>query len=339
MALTNINTPLQMASQQLLPKEENFDVVEIPKGFSGKKFSVTTNQNRYCLYIRDEKCDTFPWELKVSQCAASLQVSPQLISSDMTRKQMMFQYISCKEWPSFEENSKPYFEAMRLLKVFHDKAKKLIQNDKPVTVSPFSYIIERGKTMMKETPSLPKQFSQIVERVQVIFDSSVEVLKNTATFCHGDFHKDNALYDGKRVFLIDWETTSWGDPIIDVVKFSLRLKAEDRMKLYEEYLGHSPTPQEKAHFQLIDIAFLAVVVIVRMGLAYSQKVLSSELLSQSEMEQILQSTDKLPSFLAVSFADSSPKSRQKGALYALAEFLRRTDESSSFNSLLKMNSV
>lgn len=59
------------------------------------------------------------------------------------------------------------------------------------------------------------------------------------------------------------------------------------------------------------------------------------MLSREQMEKLLDNPQKLPSFLSVPFTDSSPIARQKGAIYALAEFLQKTDQSSSFDGLLQ----
>ena len=223
---------------------------------------------------------------------------------------------------------------MSRLNVFHENSIKLLDKPKTDSYSPFSYLIADGNEMMSSISSLPKHFSQAVASVQLVFMSLLPWLEEHATYCHGDFHKDNALYDGKRVFLIDWETVAWGDPLLDVVKFSLTLESEDRIKLYAEYLGNEPTAKQLAHFHLIDITFLMVVVVNRLKLAYSQEKPDSEYLSKSEMEELLDSSEPVPSFLSVSYGDTSPKGRQRGALYALKEFMQKTNSESSFSSYI-----
>ena len=323
--------------QALLPEgEEICDTEEIKKGFSCKKYLVTTQSNKYVLRIQDTKTyELFAFELKVTQVAASLKIGPQLIAHDAHRQQMLLEYIFCQKWPSYEENPTPYCEAMRLLKLFHNESPNCIKREESNDAfSPFSHLIDRGRKMIEEIPSLPRHFAQAIDKIQLVFKSLIPWLTKNATYCHGDFHKDNALYNGERVFLIDWETTSWGDPLLDVVKFSLPLSIEYRHKLYGAYLGQDPTSQEIAHFELMDLTFLVVVIVNRMNLAYSQRVSPSEMLSQEEMEILLEAPAELPSFSSVTYADSSPKARQKGAIYALAEFLQKTNKNSSFNNLL-----
>lgn len=92
---------------------------------------------------------------------------------------------------------------------------------------------------------------------------------------------------------------------------------------------------EAAHYHLMDLAFLVVVVVNRLQLAYIQKVPQSEFHSRDEMEYMLDHPEALPSFLSVSFADSSPKARQWGAICALSELLKKTDDHSPFQKLLQ----
>jgi thiamine kinase-like enzyme len=277
----------------------------------------------------------------VTQIAAKLKIGPQLIASDREQQKMVLEYIDCKPWPAFEENSAPYHEAMRLLRKFHNKSPKSIerkdQEFAPFSISPFS-IIDRGREMVKEIQALPRHFAQAIEKVASIFHTLSPWLKANATFCHVDFHKKNALFDGSRVLLIDWETTRWGDPLLDVVKFSLGLDQEVRMQLYATYLGpeHELLPSERAHFQMMDLTLLAVVAVIRMRLAYSAQLpASEEMMSREKMEQLLDHPSNLPSFLSIPDTDRAPKDLQRGALYALAEFAQKT-ETSSFEELLKV---
>ena len=132
---------------------------------------------------------------------------------------------------------------------------------------------------------------------------------------------------------------SIGDPLFDVVKFSVALPQKCRMKMLSEYIGERlPTIQEQAHFELMDLALLMVIVIVRFKSAQNVQGFSQERLTKEEMEKMLDSKDPLPSFLTMPFGDTSPKARQKGAVYALGELLKRS-EALSFNETLESFNV
>lgn len=104
--------------------------------------------------------------------------------------------------------------------------------------------------------------------------------------------------------------------------------------MFNEYLGgRLPTPQEQAHFELMDLALLMVIASVRFKSAQNVQGNSQERLSKAEIEEMLNSEEPLPSFLKMPFGDTSPKARQKGATYALGEFLKRTN-ALSFSRLI-----
>ncbi|WP_068467553.1 hypothetical protein [Candidatus Protochlamydia phocaeensis] len=110
-----------------------------------------------------------------------------------------------------------------------------------------------------------------------------------------------------------------------MVKFSVVLSQEYRQELFHAYLGDRlPTAQEKAHFELMALALLMVITTVRFKSAQNAQGSSQERLSKEELEDMLNSQEPLPSFLKMPFGDNSAKARQKGATYALAEFLKRS---------------
>ena len=322
---TRAISSLYLGLQQLLPGQEICAIEQVQEGFSCEKYFVETSEGKYFLRIQNNQNRDFDLELRVTQLVSDLQIGPKLVASDPERKRMLLERIYCQNWPSFEENPEPYQEAMHLLRMFHSR----MPAERVDRYLPFSDWIANAKKMQEDMPS---QFTKAIENAELISQCLTPWLKSNATYCHGDFHKENALYDGKRVFIIDWETVAWGDPFFDVVKFSLSLKREERLQLFAEYLGHEPSAQEIAHFDLIDLSFLLVVAINRMQLAYSGKESAPGLLSQSEMEELLEAP--LPSYASIPFGDSSPESRQRGALYALSEFLQKTGEHSSFRTLL-----
>jgi hypothetical protein len=332
MALSVLPSSTHSNLQALIPFEEIRDIEEIKQGFSCKKYVITTKlNNKYLLRIQKLQSD---FELKITQIASKLKISPKLVACDPEHQLILLEYIFCQKWPSFEADPTPYCEAMRLLRIFHNYSSQIVNRENTDIFSPYSHLIESGKKMKQEIPYLPLHFSKAIKKIKLIFKSLTPWLKKNAAYCHGDFHKENALYDGKKVFLIDWETAALGDPVLDIAKFTLNLNLENRMKLYAVYLEHDPLPEEIAHFQLIDLTFLIVVTVNRMCLAHKHS--SQERLSKQDMEQLLSSDSQLPSFLSVSYADATPIARQKGAIYALGEFLSKTQEDALSQLLAKI---
>jgi len=307
-------------------------------GFSNNLWQIETNTRSYIL--RSPKKKNHPSDfiriLETSKHAFKYGISPQILGEDSDNQHMLLENIEHAPWPSYEENPEPYKATMKALKCFHEKMKLHLSKEKEISYAPFTLNFNESKDLEK-LPDMPVHFSRALKKVQILYERLKPWLKNHATLCHGDFHKGNVLLSKERKLtplLIDFDSMSTGDPIFDVVKFSVALPQECRIEMLSNYIGdHFPTKQEHAHFELMDLALLMVIVIVRFKSAQSAQELFQYGLTKEEMEKILDSKESLPSFLTVPFDDTSPKARQKGAIYALGEFLKRS-EATSFSETL-----
>jgi thiamine kinase-like enzyme len=85
--------------------------------------------------------------------------------------------------------------------------------------------------------------------------SSESILKKheTTAPCHRDLHSNNVLYDGKRIYLIDWELGCNSDPYSDLGFASMFFvfDAEKEDIFLENYFGKKPTPEQKAYYFLM----------------------------------------------------------------------------------------
>jgi thiamine kinase-like enzyme len=63
------------------------------------------------------------------------------------------------------------------------------------------------------------------------------------TPCHGDLVPGNIIDNGDRVYLIDWETSTAGDPHQDIANVCLRakLKVDTQTAIVDTYLQGEPT--------------------------------------------------------------------------------------------------
>lgn len=70
--------------------------------------------------------------------------------------------------------------------------------------------------------------------------------------CHFDLNPSNILYDGQRLWLIDWELASAGDRIQDLAGLGIFSPtiATRRDQLLDLYFGRPASPRERAHLHL-----------------------------------------------------------------------------------------
>ncbi len=111
---------------------------------------------------------------------------------------------------------------------------------------------------------LPSQRRQLQRKIQSAPGLTLEIKEAILTdlnqhpedsvFCHGDFHPDNILITAKQPVIIDWIDATQGNPLADVARTTLLLRAggllpatdelrrqkitELRYLFYEAYLEH-----------------------------------------------------------------------------------------------------
>ena len=314
--ITVIN--LKECTQTLLPKGESLQKAEkLEGGFSNDLWRVHTENRSYILRTQKEKNDPthFQQMLAISKRAWVIGIGPRVVSENLPKQQMLLENIPHEPWPSPTTNIEPYIETMQALHCFHKELRADCIHKKEMSFTPFN-LISKLTEKLKDNPRMPEHFEVALKKTHLILAALKPWLKAHATICHGDFHKGNVLLSrirhNIRPVLIDFDSFSIGHPLFDVVKFSIALPPKIRHELFCAYLGASnPNPEEQAHFDLIDLALLMVITTVRFNSAQNIQAAPQECLSKIEMEEMLNSPKPLPSFLSMSFADTSPKAERQ----------------------------
>ncbi|MBS0655309.1 MAG: phosphotransferase, partial [Verrucomicrobia bacterium] len=92
--------------------------------------------------------------------------------------------------------------------------------------------------------SLPKATQTMLEECLAWPVETEKVLN------HNDLHTRNLLYDGKKLFIIDWECAGWGPRDADVAAIcnGQVMTREAGLAFYARYLQRSPTAEEAMRF-------------------------------------------------------------------------------------------
>jgi hypothetical protein len=87
-------------------------------------------------------------------------------------------------------------------------------------------------------PGLLDAHAEHLERVKERYVSGLGKLVSS----HNDFHPGNILFDGRRLWLIDWESAYRNDPLVDaaIAIDSFAFSAELEGALLRTWLGHTP---------------------------------------------------------------------------------------------------
>jgi thiamine kinase-like enzyme len=77
-----------------------------------------------------------------------------------------------------------------------------------------------------------------LERIRQSYNSGLERLVSS----HNDFHPGNLLFDGQRLWLVDWESAYRNDPLVDLATLidSFAFSPEIEGVMVKTWLGHAP---------------------------------------------------------------------------------------------------
>ena len=111
-------------------------------------------------------------------------------------------------------------------------------------------------------PELVQTFLTRFETVQTALRPHL-----TLAPCHNDLNPNNLLFDGTRLWLIDWETACMGDPYLDLTTTLLwfGFSPEQEDTLLRAYWGAEPTPWQRARLEVtrqVSRCFYAVVFLL-----------------------------------------------------------------------------
>lgn len=118
----------------------------------------------------------------------------------------------------------------------------------PPTVDyPFQIIedyIQQARSASIPLPRTIDNVIDIVHRLQGIIPAHTKVL------CHQDLVPENFIFDGQRLYLIDWEYAEWSNPYYDLASICIEhgYTNEEKELLLSCYCEH-PTAQDRIHLE------------------------------------------------------------------------------------------
>lgn len=147
---------------------------------------------------------------------------------------------------------------------------------RPMPISEASHLLPRTLRTLHSLPPFPKEFNFVtahngfiwrfrkaallpqaeIEEAFARYDqicASYPRLDADMVSSHMDLKPDNILFDGSRIWLVDWQAAFLNDRYFDlsVVANYLVNTEEDECALLETYFGNSPDEYERARFFLM----------------------------------------------------------------------------------------
>ncbi len=234
-------------------RPNNFEVLELfnqklkldPEAIEGLNFGLTNQNFRVAVdgqfyFIRigtnlpDLLCIERDSEEKFYKIAQELSLTPDLLYCDINRGIIITPFVQAAKFGKIMGNwtgepKEVIACIVKTLKRIHSfKAPDSDLIPYPLRILDSYYRI--GKEL---GANFPAELSQAV-----VLAKSLDIPFGERVLCHHDLFWTNVLYDGNKVWVVDWEYADWDDPLYDLAGFCIKqgLNAAEREIALEEYI-------------------------------------------------------------------------------------------------------
>lgn len=201
---------------------------------------ITTLDKKYVCRITDTKN-----EAKIMEILDRTNVSPKIHHVDGNGIILMEKVENIRLTPEIiEESDHFYIDLGHRMRDFH---KGPILTDKHIDMfKDLEHRLKVGKSQF-----IPKEAQNVLQTILAI--GPVLRAHQTEAPIHRDLTSNNVLYDGKRTYLIDFETATNGDPYFDLGSIGIFLLFDPKKEalFLESYFEGEPTPEQQAHYYLM----------------------------------------------------------------------------------------
>lgn len=228
------------------------DTIQMVAGGFSKAdlFRVQTAQGTYIVKImKDSPVEDVQTEITAAGIASDAGVGPKLFYSNLATKTLIMDYI--QDTHEMVRQSEGFHRLVApQIKSWHD-AKPLNRS------TPFFDILRQDEqrlvTLKQQSTMIRAADRQLYhQRLQEVEEVLKHFQEDTRPV-HHDLSPHNVLFDGSKVWLIDWETASNDFYFIDLCMFAnFHIYDESLMpKFFETYYGRPATDIEVAKFHVI----------------------------------------------------------------------------------------
>lgn len=203
-------------------------VKRLQGGMSNYTYLIKANEAFYTLRILGEEADKFidrKKELEHIKLFESFNITNSLVYFDEITGLKISKYIEGTPLSEIDSSLYPYDKIVEVLKIIHNI---------DVKTSPYNFF-ERLETYEGYLKVLGFDFPNIYNKLKkklLLYKDYLE--ENNSCVCHGDSQPSNFIYDGEKLFIVDFEFSGYNNPIYDIACFS-NMKLEDGLKLLYNY--------------------------------------------------------------------------------------------------------
>ena len=218
-------------------KRKKVKFTELGGGITNHNYLAEVNGNRYVVRIPGEKTDIFidrENELNCSIEAGKTGIAPEVVYYLKPENISVIEFINGKTLKQEDIVGHPDIikKIVKAIRKIHDNAVFKCRFDPFDTIRAYTNYVNKYDAFMPD--DIKYLFKETAE-IERVIKSKPESLKA----CHNDLLSENFLFDGDRVWIIDWEYGGMGDPYFDLGDFAVEHKfsEEEEKSIISYYCG------------------------------------------------------------------------------------------------------
>jgi aminoglycoside phosphotransferase (APT) family kinase protein len=240
------------------------DITVLSGGMSGAHlFKVTVADQAYVLRLVVNPTDTNDptRHMTCLHIADSLGLAPAVYWTDTPTGMTMMAYVGGQALPpAIRADPRVLSQLGRHLRTLHSGPAF------PAAMDTFAFLHERLALLRAYGP-LPSILEAFLGRFDAVCATLLPHLIQAP--CHNDLNPANILFDGERIWIVDWDTASMNDPFFDLATalFWFTTTAAPEDLVLQAYFQRHPSPWEAAKLELMKQVAQGVFGIIFLGLA------------------------------------------------------------------------
>jgi aminoglycoside phosphotransferase (APT) family kinase protein len=224
------------------------EVAPVTGGISAFAFRVRTGDRNYFLRIEGPASPLRnPHQYASMQAAAAAGIAPEIRHLDETGRVVIMDFVDKRPLQTYPGGEAGLARALGsiLASLQATRTFPYFVEYPDIVTRLFAYVRQTGLF----APGLLDPHLERLEQVRAQYAAGSPRLVSS----HNDFHQGNILFDGERLWLVDWESAYRNDPLVDIaiVIDSLSLASELQSVLLHAWLGHAPDEATRTRLEVV----------------------------------------------------------------------------------------
>ena len=195
-------------------------VTPLRGGASGAAvYRVDAEAGAYVLKLHHGPLEEWPGKLAISRAAAAAGVAPAIVHVDEARHAIVSALLVDRGFAPL------YFDTNKRADAL-DAVGALLRRVHDIPAPPAAPVRAARAMLESLRPDLATAPGFVGEAIDRALAADVPA-DRAPTLCHNDANPSNMIFDGERLFLLDWDTAGVHDPLYDLATVAMFLRMDE----------------------------------------------------------------------------------------------------------------